>query len=109
MGRLKHQDRKEGQVRVLCLPYGKEADWLALPEARREELLHQDEVLPQRGALIAVVGEPTVVRAQDARWFDPPASMRLRTRPLCGFSITAPAGLEAAAHRSAARDGGNAR
>jgi hypothetical protein len=65
MGRLKHQDRKEGQVRVLCLPYGKEADWLALPEARREELLHQDEVLPQRGALIAVVGEPTVVRAQD--------------------------------------------
>jgi hypothetical protein len=50
-------------MRFLCLAYGKEEDWIALPEARRAELWARDEVLRQRGDLVAVVGEPTVVRA----------------------------------------------
>ncbi len=45
-------------MKFLCLAYGKEADWVALPEERREELLRQDDVLRQRGAFISVVGDP---------------------------------------------------
>ena len=46
-------------LRFLCLAYGAEKDWVDLPEGRREELLTQDEVLRQRGDLVAAVGEPT--------------------------------------------------
>lgn len=52
-------------MRCLCQAYGDDKDWLDLPEERRGELLGQDEVLPQRGDGVAVVGEPTVVRACD--------------------------------------------
>ena len=83
-------------MKFLCLAYGKEADWLALPEARREELLAQDDVLRRRGALISVVGEPTTVRAWDGpvqRTADPYAAP---DAPLVGFSIIDAADLDEA-------------
>ena len=83
-------------MRFLCLAYGKEADWLALPQERRQELLRQDDVLRQRGALISVLGEPTVVRAWDGpvhRSSDPYAAS---DAPLVGFSIIEAADLDEA-------------
>ena len=83
-------------MKFLCLAYGKETDWLALPEAQREELLRQDDVLRQRGAFISVVGEPTVVRAWDGavhRSSNPCASS---DAPLVGFSIIEAADLDEA-------------
>ena len=74
-------------MRFLCLAYGKEADWLALPEARREELLHQDDGLRQRGAFISVVGEPTVVRAWDGPVHRSSEAYAASDAPLVGFSI----------------------
>ena len=54
-----------GYMKFLCLAYGAEKDWLDLPDARRQELLAQDEVLRKRGDLVAAVRQPTVVRAWD--------------------------------------------
>jgi hypothetical protein len=83
-------------VKFLCLAYGKEADWLALPEARREELLRQDDVLRRRGALIAVVGEPTVVRAWDGPVVRSSSPYATSDAPLVGFSIIDADGLDEA-------------
>ena len=81
-------------MRFLCLAYGKEADWLALSEARREELLRQDDVLRQRGALMSVVGEPTVVRAWDGPVHRSFEAYAAADAPLVGFSIIEAAGLD---------------
>lgn len=83
-------------MRFLCLAYGKEADWLALPPARREELLGQDDVLRQRGALISVVGEPTVVRAWDGPVHRSSDAYAASDAPLVGFSIIEAADLDEA-------------
>lgn len=83
-------------MRFLCLAYGREADWVALPEERRDELLAGDELLRRRGALVAVVGEPTVVRAWDGpveRSSEPYARSEA---PLVGFSIVEAADLDEA-------------
>lgn len=74
-------------MRFLCLAYGRVEDWSALPEARRAELLAQDEVLRQRGALVAVVGEPTVVRAWDGPITTSSEPYASGAAPLVGFSI----------------------
>jgi hypothetical protein len=83
-------------LRFLCLAYGKEADWLALPEAHREELLRQDAVLRQRGAFISVVGEPTVVRAWDGPVHRSSEAYAASEAPLVGFSIIEAADLDEA-------------
>ncbi len=83
-------------VKFLCLAYGKEADWVALPEERREELLRQDDVLRQRGAFISVVGDPTVVRAWDGPVHRSPQPYALSDAPLVGFSIIEAADLDEA-------------
>lgn len=74
-------------MKFLCLAYGKEADWLALPEDRREELLGQDEVLRQRGGFISIVGEPTSVRAWDGPVERSSHAYASSDAPLVGFSI----------------------
>jgi len=74
-------------MRFLCLAYGAERDWLELPELRREELLAQDDVPPQRGALVAAVGEPTVVRAWDSTPTTSPDADATGSAPLAGFSV----------------------
>jgi hypothetical protein len=74
-------------MRFLCLAYGKEEDWIALPEARRAELWARDEVLRQRGDLVAVVGEPTVLRAWDGPVTTTSEAYAVGPAPLVGFSI----------------------
>lgn len=74
-------------MRFLCLAYGAEKDWLDLPEARRTELLAQDEVLRQRGDLVAAVGEPTVVRAWDGSPTTSSDAYASGPAPLVGFSV----------------------
>ena len=46
-------------MKFLCLAYGAERDWNALPKGEQDALLAQDEVLRERGALMAAV-EPVV-------------------------------------------------
>jgi len=74
-------------MRFLCLAYGAEKDWVDLPEARRAELLAQDEVLRQRGDLVAAVGEPTVVQAWDGSHTTSPDAYATGPAPLAGFSV----------------------
>lgn len=72
----------------LILAYGAEADWNALSQAEQEKLLAQDEVLRERGSLVAAV-EPnvTTVRA----WHGPPETTNEPAAslpaPLAGFGI----------------------
>lgn len=83
-------------MKFLCLAYGKEEDWLVLPESRRAELLAQDDVLRQRGALISVLGEPTVVRTPAGAPQTSAAPFAAGDAPLVGFSLLEAADLEEA-------------
>ena len=83
-------------MRFLCLAYGKEADWLALPDSRRQELLRQDDVLRQRGAFVSAVGEATVVRAWDGPVRRSSEEYAASDAPLVGFSIIEAADLDEA-------------
>lgn len=74
-------------MKFLCLAYGDGKDWEALSEETRSELLAQDEVIRQRGALVAAVGEPTVVRAWDRRPETSPGPFAQGVAPLAGFSV----------------------
>lgn len=85
-------------MKFLCLAYGDEKDWTALPEARRGELLAQDEVLRRRGDLVAVLGEPTVVRAWDGSPDLSADAYATGPAPLVGFSIVEARDLEEAVH-----------
>jgi len=42
-------------MKFLCLAYGDERDWRALTKEQQETLLRQDEILRERGALMAAV------------------------------------------------------
>lgn len=74
-------------MRFPCLAYGDEQDWVDLPEARRKELLAQDEVLRRRGDLVAAVGQPTVVRAWDGSPTTGSGAYANGLAPLAGFSV----------------------
>ncbi len=74
-------------MKFLCLAYGDGKDWEVLPEARRKELLDQDEALRKRGALMAAVGEPTVVRAWDGTPVASKDGFASGPAPLAGFSV----------------------
>jgi hypothetical protein len=74
-------------MKFLCLAYGKEEDWLVLSEERRNELLARDELLRQRGAMVAVLGEPTVVRAWDGTPQTSSEPYARGSAPLVGFAL----------------------
>jgi len=82
-------------MKYLCLAYGSEKDWNALSEREQDELLEQDEVLRQRGDLVAAVETTvTTVRAWDgtpALTEGPIADSGL---PLAGFCIIEAADLD---------------
>ncbi len=74
-------------MRFLCLAYGDEQDWSALAEERRQELLAQDQVLIDRGDLVAAVGPPTVVRSWDGPAVTDRQPYATGPAPLAGFSV----------------------
>ena len=75
-------------MKYLCLAYGSEEDWNALTPAEQRALLAQDEVVRERGALMAAVRpEVSTVRAPDGTptvTDGPFAGSRV---PLAGFSL----------------------
>ena len=83
-------------MKFLCLAYGNEQDWLALPEERRAELLAQDEVLRQRGDFVSILGPPTVVRAWDGPATTSAVPFATGPAPLVGFSIVEAESLDEA-------------
>jgi hypothetical protein len=75
-------------MKYLCLAYGDEKHWKALTRNEQEELLAQDEVLRQRGDLVAAVETTaTIVRAWDGRPTTADGAFASSRVPLAGFSI----------------------
>ncbi len=74
-------------MQFLCLAYGNERDWHALSEDRRSELIAGDDVLRGRGALVSVLGDPTVVRAWDGVPQTSAEAYAQGDAPLVGFSL----------------------
>ena len=83
-------------MKFLCLAYGHESDWHALSDERRAELLAQDDVLRRRGALVSVLGAPTVVRAWDGVIRTTAEPFAQGAAPLVGFSIVEAGDLDEA-------------
>src|SRR5512144_1116802 len=84
-------------MKYLCLAYGDEKDWRRLSKAEQDALLAQDEVLRQRGDLVAAV-EPsaTTVRAWDGVPKATKGGFAESQVPLAGFSIIDAPDLERA-------------
>jgi hypothetical protein len=82
-------------MRYLCLAYGAEADWRALTKSEQDALSAQDEILRQRGTLMAAV-ETTVatVRAWDGVPHVTRAPFASSVAPLAGFSVIEAASLD---------------
>jgi hypothetical protein len=84
-------------MRYLVLAYGHERDWTALSKREQEELLAQDQILRDRGDLVAAVGEPAVtVRAWDGPALASEGPFSVSPLPLAGFGIVEAADLEEA-------------
>jgi hypothetical protein len=85
-------------MRFLCLAYGAEKDWDALTKSEQHKLLAQDQLIRDRGALIAAVEtRVTTVRAWEGQ---PPTVTsgpiaKLAT-PLAGFSVIEAGNLDEA-------------
>lgn len=95
-------------MKFLCLAYGSEEDWNALSEDEQNTLLAQDEVIRQRGGLVAAVGlEVTTVRAWDGTPVTSKEPSQKQKPPLAGFGIIEAADLTEAialvAHTPCAR------
>lgn len=75
-------------MKYLCLAYGAEADWKALSKDEQSKLLAQDEVIRNRGALMAAV-ETTVltVRAPNGTPDVAEEDFASPRLPLAGFSV----------------------
>ena len=75
-------------MKYLCLAYGDEKDWRELSKAEQDKLLEQDEVLRQRGDLVAVVDQSaTTVRAWDGVPETSEGGFAESRVPLAGFAI----------------------
>ncbi len=75
-------------MKFLCLAYGDEKDWNALPKEEQDALLAQDEALRNRGVLMAAVQpDVTTVRAWDAQPVTMDDAFAQSAVPLAGFSI----------------------
>ncbi|HEX5725276.1 MAG TPA: YciI family protein [Longimicrobiaceae bacterium] len=82
-------------MKYLCLAYGAEADWHALSKPEQDALLAQDEVLRQRGDLVAAVQPaPKTVRAWDGTPDVTEGAFAASRAPLAGFAIIEAADFE---------------
>jgi len=84
-------------MKYLCLAYGDENEWKQLTKAEQEQLLKQDEVLRQRGDLVAAVDSSAkTVRAWDGVPETTDGGFAESKVPLAGFSIIEAPDLERA-------------
>jgi hypothetical protein len=83
-------------MKFLCLAYGREEDWLVLPDERKAELLRQDDVLRERGAFVAMLGPPTTVTAHDGPVRRSADAYTRGSAPLVGFSLVDAADVDEA-------------
>jgi hypothetical protein len=84
-------------VKYLCLAYGDEKDWQQLSRAEQDKLLQQDEVLRQRGDLVAAVDQSaTTVKAWDGVPVMTDGGFAESRVPLAGFAIIDAPDLERA-------------
>ena len=84
-------------MKYLCLAYGDANEWQQLSKSEQEELLKQDEVLRQRGDLVAAVDSSAkTVRAWDGVPKTTDGGFAESRVPLAGFSIIEAPDLERA-------------
>jgi hypothetical protein len=84
-------------MKYLCLAYGSEEDWKELSEEEQNALLAQDDVLRDRGDLVAAVGlQVTTVRAWDGAPAMSEGPLTGTKLPLAGFGIVEAADLNEA-------------
>jgi hypothetical protein len=84
-------------MKYLCLAYGDESDWNQLTKDEQDKLLEQDEVLRQRGDLVAAVDHSaTTVRAWDGIPKTTEGGFAESRVPLAGFAIIDAPDLERA-------------
>ena len=82
-------------MKYLCLAYGDEKDWNVLTKKEQDEMLAQDEVLRERGALMAAVQTTvTTLRAWDGEPTTTDGAFADSKMPLAGFSIIEAADLD---------------
>jgi hypothetical protein len=83
-------------MKFLCLAYGAEADWKALPQAEQDALLAQDQVIRDTGALMAAVkAEVVTVRAWNGNPQIETGGFAKAGVPLAGFSVIEAESLDA--------------
>jgi hypothetical protein len=81
-------------MKYLCLAYGDEKDWNALTKSEQDDLLAQDEVIRERGALMAAVKTAVkTVRAWDGTPEVTDGAFADSGVPLAGFSVIEAADL----------------
>jgi hypothetical protein len=83
-------------MKFLCLAFGDGKDWNALTPAEQDKLAEQDQIIRDRGALMAAVETTvTTVRAWNGQppTVTPGPSAQL-SAPLAGFSVIEAANLE---------------
>lgn len=74
-------------MKFFCLAYGAEKDWKALSKEEQDALLAQDELIRERGALMAAVQpNTTTVRAWDGMPVVANGVFKESAVPLAGFS-----------------------
>lgn len=84
-------------MKYLCLAYGDEKDWHALSQGERDSLLAQDEVLRERGDLVAAVGrKATVLRAWNGKPETTDGPLADAGLPLADFGVIEAASLDEA-------------
>jgi len=84
-------------MKYLCLAYGNERDWQRLDKQEQDELLAHDEVLRQRGDIVAAVATTaTTVRSWDGTPTMTSETFAHTKAPLAGFSIIEAPDLEEA-------------
>ncbi len=84
-------------MKYLVLAYGHERDWQALSKREQDELLAQDQVLRDRGDLVAALdARATTVRAWDGAPLASEGPFSVSPLPLAGFGIVEAADLEEA-------------
>lgn len=74
-------------MKFLCLAYGDESKWNALPKSTEEALWAQDDLLRARGDLVAEVRAPVTVRFENGQARTVASPFGRVPLPLAGFYV----------------------